>query len=96
MSRARHHTHKKEHEHKHHADGGAATETGGNPHVFALAKEKHSIGRIGGEKAKPRMDRKRGGGVHHHKHRAGGGSAENPYSEGKQHNEDGLKAGGRC
>ena len=59
MSRARHHTHKKEHE-KHHADGGA-TETGGNPHVFALAKEKHSIGHIGGHAAKPRLDRKRGG-----------------------------------
>ena len=77
MSRARHHTHKKEHE-KHHADGGA-TETGGNPHVFALAKEKHSIGHIGGHAAKPRLDRKRGGKCH-----ASGGSAVNPYSEGKQ------------
>ena len=92
MSRARHHTHKKEH-HKHHADGGTATETGGNPHVFALAKEKHSIGHIGGEKGKPRMDRRRGGGVHH-KHHAGGGAAENPYSEGPQKNEDGMKHGG--
>ena len=81
MSRARHMTHhKKEHE-KHHADGGA-TETGGNPHVFALAKEKHSIGHIGGHAAKPRLDRKRGGAC-----RASGGSASNPYSEGKQPSE---------
>jgi hypothetical protein len=32
----------------------------GHPNV-ALAKERRSIGVIGGEKAKPRMDRKRGG-----------------------------------
>lgn len=91
MSRARHHTHKKEHEHKHREMGGA-TETGGNPHVFALAKEHKSIGTIGGEKSKARMDRKRGGKVKHH---ASGGSAANPYSEGKQPSED-RKHGGKA
>jgi hypothetical protein len=39
-----------------------ATETGGNPAVYSLAKEKHSIGTIGGAKSKPRMDRKKRGG----------------------------------
>jgi hypothetical protein len=82
MSRARHHTHKKEHE-KHHAAGGA-TETGGNPHVFALAKEHHSIGHIDGAKAKPRLDRKRGGACR----AAGGGlkgSDTHPYSSAHKH-----------
>ncbi len=112
MSRARHHTHKKEHMHheKHRAEGGV-TETGGNPHVFALAKEHHSIGTIGGEKAKKRLDRKHGGKVHH----ASGGAAmkgsdTHPYSSahkhgGKvEHHAEGMhhglhgahKKGGRC
>lgn len=86
MSRARHHTHKKEHEK--HREAGGATETGGNPHVFALANEKRSIGHIGGEKAKPRLDRKRGGAC-----RASGGSAANPYSEGKQPSKDRKRGG---
>lgn len=85
MSRARHKTHKKEHEH--HAAGGA-TETGGNPHVFALAKEKHSIGHIDGAPARKRLDRKRGGAC-----RASGGSAANPYSEGKQPPENRKRGG---
>ncbi len=85
MSRARHHTHKKEHE-KHHAEGGAATETGGNPHVFKLAKEKHSIGVIDGEKGKPRLDRKRGGKVHRaHGGEAMKGSDTHPYSSAHKH-----------
>ena len=81
MSRARHKTHKKEHEH--HAAGGA-TETGGNPHVFALAKEKHSIGHIDGAPARKRLDRKRGGACRAH----GGemkGSDTHPYSSAHKH-----------
>ena len=96
MSRLRHKKEHEEHHEKHREDGGA-TETGGNPHVFALAKEKHAVGHIGGEKAKPRLDRKRGGKV---EHRAQGGEAKgadtHPYSSahkrgGKVHEEGGHK-----
>lgn len=90
MSRARHMTHGKHH--AKHREAGGATETGGNPAVFSLAKEHTSIGHIPGGKAKHRLDRKRGGGVHHH---ASGGSAANPYSEGKQPPENKLAHGGR-
>lgn len=102
MSRARHMTHKKE---KHRSDGGMAIETGGNPAIFAMAKDKKSIGNVSGESSKKRLDRKSGGRVHHsEKHREDGGSLkgadQTPYSSahrrGGKVKEHERASGGKC
>lgn len=78
MSRARHSKHE-----KHRASGGDVLSDGKNesehpknagmnPHIEKIAKEKSSPGYVSGEKAKPRLDRKRGGGV---KREHGGGAS---------------------
>ena len=81
MSRARHS--KKEHR----ASGGA-TEVGGNPKVFALAKE--GTAAVHGEKSKGRMDRARGGACHADGGKAG--SDAHPYTSAHK---SGGKVGGK-
>ena len=107
MSRARHSKHEGKAHAKHRASGGGLPEiASGDPQVLEEARSTKSIGKIEGERAKSRGDRKRasGGGVWSSAHTGPKieGSVEKHGSKPVSKEEHGsavkaaLKRGGRC